>query len=107
MYYSDDFKIKLGLRIKQLRVKMNLTQEQLAELIDRSQRQISLIELGTSCPSLETLMRLKDVFGCSLQDLFDFELVDDINIIKDKLQNIITNLSDEKIKTLYLFAKNI
>jgi len=45
----------LGARIKELRKLRQITQEQLAEKVDLATRYISLIEVGRSSPSLETI----------------------------------------------------
>lgn len=85
-----------------------MTQEQLAELINRSQRQVSLIEVGNCFPSCVTILRLAEVFNCSVNDLFDFELIDDnMGTIKEKLFALVHNLPDEKLRTLYVIGKNI
>lgn len=104
---EKDLKRKLGIKIGQYRVKNGLTQEQLAELINRSQRQVSLIEIGTCFPSCVTILRLAEVFNCSVNDLFDFELIDDSLTPKEKLFALVQNLPEEKIKTLYMIGKNI
>lgn len=64
-----DAKKKFGQELKAYRQKSGLTQEALAELIDRSVDTISNIERGTSGPSHETLRRLSKVFGLSLEEL--------------------------------------
>lgn len=49
---------KLGKKIKLARVEMDLTQGQLAELIEAKQKSISRYETGLSLPSLDTLEKL-------------------------------------------------
>ena len=102
-----ELKKNLGLKISQYRIKKGLTQEQLAELINRSQRQVSLIEVGNCFPSCVTILRLAEVFGCSVNDLFDFDPMDETVNTREKLSEMIQNLPEEKIKTLYVIAKNI
>ena len=104
---ENELKKKLGVKIGQYRVKKGLTQEQLGGLIDRSQRQVSLIEIGTCFPSCVTILRLAEVFDCSVNDLFDFELIDDNRTFKEKLFALVQNLPEEKIKTLYMIGKHI
>ena len=64
-------KVRFGLRLKALRRQRELTQEQLAELIDRSVDAISKMERGQTLPNLETLMRLSEKLGVPLKDLVD------------------------------------
>ncbi len=51
-------KKKLGKKIKLARVEKDLSQEQLAELIEAKQKSISRYETGAAVPSLETLMKI-------------------------------------------------
>ncbi|MDO5437348.1 MAG: helix-turn-helix transcriptional regulator [bacterium] len=61
---KTELKLYLGLKIKEYRNKLGLSQEELAERIGRNQRQISLIEIGKSFPNPETIIALTDVFDC-------------------------------------------
>ena len=102
-----DIKILLGQRIKELRKSLNISQQELAEMIDIDQRNLSNIETGRSFPS-KSLLDIADALGVELPELFEFE---HINISKDKmLQDIykqLTHMTDEKIKFIYKFIKII
>lgn len=63
--------MEVGQKIKRLRVKKGLTQEELAERTDLSKGYISQIERDLSSPSLETLFDLLEVLGCSPKEFFD------------------------------------
>lgn len=102
-----ELKKKLGLKIKQYRKSFNITQEKFAEMIDKTQRQVSFIEIGKCFPSPETLVNISNVFNCSMKDLFDFESVEDIQYIKSELNNMLQNYTEDKLKILYLIGKNI
>ena len=52
---------KLGKKIKLARVEQDLTQTQLANLIQAKQKSISRYESGLSLPSIETLVKLVKV----------------------------------------------
>lgn len=68
-----DAKHRIGLRVKAIRKARGLTQEQLAELLDRSVDAVSLLERGQVLPSFETLERLAERLGVPLKDLVDVE----------------------------------
>lgn len=51
-------KKKLGKKIKLARVEKDLSQNQLAELIEAKQKSISRYETGTAVPSIETLEKI-------------------------------------------------
>ena len=59
--------IAIGRRIQQSREQAGLTQEELAERIDRSTQFISTIERGLAGPSLETVLHLCEVLGTSTE----------------------------------------
>ena len=62
-------KCQLGLRLRAHRLERGLTQEQLAEQIDRSVEAISNLERGVSLPSEATLHRLARVLEVSVDQL--------------------------------------
>ncbi|MBK8972356.1 MAG: helix-turn-helix transcriptional regulator [Hahellaceae bacterium] len=64
---------RVALRIRTIRKRRGLTQEQLAEQIDRSGDSISQLERGISLPSFATLERLALVLNTPIQDFFDDE----------------------------------
>lgn len=51
------------------RTKSHLTQQELADKVCVSRSLIARYEQGYDSPSLNTLMRLASVFGCSVNDL--------------------------------------
>ena len=64
---------KLGQRIADLRRAKELTQEQLAELVDCSVEFISLVERGVNAPSVSGLEKFAKVLKVEVRDLFTFE----------------------------------
>ena len=59
-------------RIKELREKENLTQEQLAREMDVSRQTIISIEVGRYKPSLTLAYKLARRFSCCIEEVFDF-----------------------------------
>ncbi len=84
---KDQFRVKLGERIRALRKEVELTQEQLAEKADVSVNFIGNAERGESAASVKTLRRIAKALGVNLKDLFDFpdedtgEIIDEIMIL--------------------------
>ena len=62
-------KIEISENLKKERKIRNLTQQQLAELLNVSHDTISLWELGKSLPDLDSLMNLAKIFELSIDDL--------------------------------------
>jgi transcriptional regulator with XRE-family HTH domain len=63
---------QLGARIANLRRSRGLTQEQLAEAVDRSVEFISLVERGVNAPSVSGLELFAKALKVEVRDLFDF-----------------------------------
>lgn len=53
-------------RIKQLREEKNITQVRLSIELEISQETVSAYEMGKYFPSAKSLMRLRDIFGVSI-----------------------------------------
>ena len=64
---------KFGKRLRYLRRDRDLTQEQLAELIDLSVNAISLLERGRTSPSFETLVKLAKALNVDVGELLKFD----------------------------------
>ena len=63
-------------KILQLRKERNLSQEQLAEILEVSRQTISKWETGEAMPEVEKLVRISDCFGVSLDYLLREERTD-------------------------------
>lgn len=78
-----------GKRVKEKRIKLELTQEQLAEKIGISSKSLSQIELGNNFVSSENLEAICIALNTTPKTLFDFvdENIDNYKIVSQKLQN--------------------
>ena len=56
-------------RIKFLREEQKMTQQELADKIDGAKSSIAMYEKGDRKPSLEILVKLSEIFNCSLDYL--------------------------------------
>lgn len=65
--------MQIGRKIKNLRLKKGLTQEELGERTDLSKGYISQLERDLSSPSIETFFNIIEVLGCSPKDFFNEE----------------------------------
>ena len=64
--------LKIGKRIKALRNRDGVTQEKLADAIGVTSQAISKWENGHTLPDVSMLPRIADVFGVSMDELFDY-----------------------------------
>lgn len=91
----------VGQRIRAAREKKNLTQEDLAALVDLSPTHVSVIERGTKVPRVDTFVAIANVLEVSADSL----LVDVVNhatkSVASDLSAAIENLpQNEKIRIL-------
>ena len=59
--------------IREKRIEVNLTQEQLSEQLGVSRQTIISLENGKYNPSLVLAHKLAQLFACQMEDLFIFE----------------------------------
>ena len=70
--YEANFTLKgmnMKTKIKELRISMDMTQQQLAKLVHVSSRTIISIEKEQYSPSLMLAYRIAEVFGVSVEEL--------------------------------------
>ena len=73
--------MELGGQIKRHRVRLGLSQEELAEKIFVTRQSVSNWETGKTYPDLQSLLRLSELFGLSLDEL----IKGDIEIMKETI----------------------
>lgn len=94
----------LGARIKELRKRRGLTQDQLAERVDLAPRYISLIEVGRSSPSLETIENVARVLEVELKALFDFLHLDPDAVAPEGLEKSLEGIDEGNRRLIYRIA---
>lgn len=65
--------IKTGIFLKELRKERDMTQEQLAEILNVSGRTVSRWETGNNLPDLDVLIELADLYDVDIRELIDGE----------------------------------
>lgn len=100
-----ELKKLLGKKIKEIRKKRNLTQEQLAELIDIEIPSMSNIETGKFAPSIETMQKLARELRVKPYELY---LFDDVSY-EEKLSEMTRVMaSNEKLTNkMYKFFQAV
>ena len=83
---------RLGQRIREERLKLNLTQARLAEDVDISEAYVGQIERGERNLALDTLIRLANRLGASV----DYLLKDSVDDSNDNIINQFRQLIEHK-----------
>lgn len=99
----SELKKNFGQRVKTIRQKRNLSQEQLAEKIEIAVNNMGKIERGESFVTAATLEKLAQALNVKIEDFFRFDSF--VSIDEMKLELCLNNKSDEEIKQLYRFYK--
>ncbi len=91
----------LGKRIRELRKRAGLTQEQLAEQLGIDQKHMSRIELGKSYPSLDRLTKIAETVGTPLPDLFKFGHLSDEGDLHKQAADMLQQLDQKDLKKVH------
>lgn len=95
----------LGARIKELRKHRNMTQDQLAEKVDLATRYISLIEVGRSSPSLETIENVARALQVEIRDLFEFVHLQPGEITPQAIQELLERMDDKTARMVFKMVR--
>ncbi len=88
--------LKIPERIKDIRDKNGLTQEELARKMSITRSSVNAWEMGISMPSPENLVRLSEIFNVSTDYILGVDNRETVSI---------DNLSDEEKKIVYELVK--
>ena len=80
--------MELGEKIKELRLKRNWTQEDLAESLSVTCQTVSKWENMITMPDISLLPKLSEVFGVTIDDLFSLSIEQKLNRIESKLDMV-------------------
>ena len=70
---KEELIIKIGLKIRELRIERKLTLQQLSDKLDMEYNNLIRIEKGRTNPTIGTLYKICQVLGISLVDIVDVE----------------------------------
>ena len=63
---------QFGKKLRSIRKRRGMTQQQFAELLDISIDFVSLVERGLNAPSFESIEAFSIILGIPVRDFFDF-----------------------------------
>lgn len=102
-----NIKQELGEKIKRERKRQGLTQEQLAEMIDISSRNLSNIEIGQNFPKAETLEKILKSLNISTEDLFANDHIKNSEELLNSIDALLNNAKSDnsKLEKIYKIIK--
>lgn len=100
-------KMLLGARIKELRKRAGLSQDQLAEKVGIESKYLSRIEVGKRHPSLDALERIADSLQVEMKELFDYFHHDSEAISLKGIKNSLEGASDEELRLVFKLIRAV
>ena len=104
-----DVKKELGLKIKKLRQKLGLTQEQFAEKIGVATRTLAGIEIGESFVSAQTIENIMNYAHITFEDFFISSHLRPTEDLINDINSYVKSVKDdrEKIENIYKVVKSL
>ena len=109
----ENYKLEIGLRLKQTRKERKLTQEKLAESLGISQKHYSEVERGITGLSVKHLIQISDILSISLDYLLKGTIVEHIskplqtNLELNELYYSSSEYTQQKMLDLLQIVKDI
>ena len=94
-----------GRKIKEYRKKKNLTQAQLAELVNVDDKHISCIESGKNFPSPDLIERLATSLDVEPKDLFEFYYLKDAEDLKSDIITMLDKLNKDELALAHKYVR--
>ena len=90
-------------KLAKLRKNNNLSQEQLAEMMNVSRQSISKWESGSTYPDMDKMLQLCKILNCKLDELMDDGVIGNIEVDK-KRDNIFNKILNTITKIYNMFC---
>lgn len=103
----------VGENIKELRERLNLSQNQLGERIGKSRTAIWQYEHGYTYPRMGTVEKLATALGVSKTDIIgngtrtDYYMLNVESIVEQEMLDIMRNITPEGLNQLMIYARGI
>ena len=95
----------IGKRIKVARIRMEITQEQLADRVSVSPTHLSNIETGSTRVSLTTIVKIANALNVTVDDLLCDNLVNARPQFERDMQSLLDDCNDHEVRIAYKVAK--
>lgn len=99
MAVSIDYR-SIGMRIRDIRKRRNITQEELAEAVGVVSTHISHIETGVGVASLPTLISIINALDCSADEVLCMEVKKARPLRCEWLEDILSDCSEQEMKVI-------
>ena len=100
-----NIKVLFGRKIREYRKRKNLTQAQLAELVNVDNKHISCIESGKNFPSADLIDRLAITLDVEPKDLFEFYYLQDNKDLKADIIKMLKILKTDELTLTHKYIR--
>lgn len=100
-------KILFGKKLRELREKRGLTQEELGEKLNIEWQHVSRLENGKNLPSCAILIGIANVFDIDVRTLADYNYLDENSNLDKIIVELLARSTPEQKKTFYKVLKAI
>jgi len=97
--HGIDYKA-IGKRVKELRIKQGLSQEQLASRADITSVYLSNVENGHGKGSLPTFLKIANSLGCGVDALLCDNINESRQIFEEQLGKLLEDCSQDELKII-------
>lgn len=94
----------IGEKIQKYRKELGMSQEELGQKLLVSRQTISLWEKNQTFPTIDNLIRLRDVFGVSIDEILDLE--ENVNDKSLPFESYQFNYNETELNEIYRFQRN-
>lgn len=90
----------IGARLKEARIRKNLTQEQLAAMTGVGSTYISHIETGMTIPSTKLLVQMMNILNCDPAEVLCMEMRSARPVLNSWLSDLVADCNEDEIKII-------
>jgi len=101
----EDKKLLIAGKIKEIRAKLNITQDAFSEMIGLETSSLSNIETGKSYPSMQTFLNIIGKFKIKPEEFFDFDYLNTAENLDEEMIEIIKTQPYDRKQILYRIIK--
>jgi transcriptional regulator with XRE-family HTH domain len=96
-----------GKRLKELREKRGMTQEELSNLLDIEWQHVSRLENGKNLPSCSILISLANVFDIDIREFTEYEHLNPENNVDNSINKLLSLATNEQKKVIFRIIQAI
>ncbi len=90
-----------GKRLKEIRTKRGMTQEELSNLLDIEWQHVSRLENGKNFPSCNILLSIANIFDIDIRELTNYDYLDKNKNLDESISKLLSIATEEQKQIFY------